>query len=161
MSPNTPPERQYHFESWIANALIQGIVEAGGTPYILALTRNIEGAIPPQHREIGKITLNVSSRAAPNLSISKGMVSMRLRFNGRDTQLSFPAKDILAVYDHDTGSGRGFAPDPTTDHPSNAKDQVQSAAECAPQKVDAPAVKAERIEGNVTHVDFASHKRPK
>lgn len=107
----------YDFESYLINAMIHAIVEAGGIPEITVRTINLQGNIDQKYRENGMIVLNVSANAAPDMTVSGGMVMLTTRFHGRSQQLAFPSEDVIAVHDRVTRCGRVIISMPHTRAP--------------------------------------------
>lgn len=129
----------YDFESHIAQAIINAINKVDGLPHMQVRTENIQGYIPMKYDEEGQILFNVSMKAAPNLSICDGMVSMSVRFNGNDSLLAFPSADIISIYDKMTGIGMVVnAPSPDRPIVKNVRKQgsLAKAAEVSPKTIE-------------------------
>lgn len=100
-------------------------VDNGLTPHLM-VSANAPGVeVPQQYAQDGKITLNISPRAAQALSLGDDIITFSARFGGRPWQVRVPPGAVLAVYARENGEGVVFG-------------EVESSSEPTPPEPPSP-----------------------
>ncbi|MBI1732222.1 MAG: ClpXP protease specificity-enhancing factor [Gammaproteobacteria bacterium] len=104
---------------YLLRALYQWIVDNGMTPHVLVDARDPGAMVPAEHVKDGKIVLNISPQAVPDLVMGDETVTFRARFSGRPFAVRVPLRSLLAIYARENGKGMAFPPEsPDTDSPA-------------------------------------------
>ncbi len=108
---------------YLIRAMFDWAVDNGLTPH-LVVSADADGVeVPRQFAQDGKVTLNISPRAAQGLSIGNNLISFSARFGGQPWQVRVPPGAVLAVYARENGEGVVFGevetPPPDTTPPES------------------------------------------
>ncbi len=104
---------------YLLRALYQWVLDNGMTPQILVDATMADSVLPQEHVKDGRIVLNISPQAVPNLLISDDAVSFNARFSGRPFPVRAPIRAVLAIFARENGKGMVFPPEtPDTDSPA-------------------------------------------
>lgn len=104
---------------YLLRALYQWVVDNGMTPHILVDATDPEAVLPLEHAQDGRIVLNISPMAVPDLVIADDMVGFQTRFAGRSFAVRAPIRAVLAIYARENGKGMVFPPEtPDTNSPA-------------------------------------------
>ena len=111
---------------YLIRAMFDWAVDNGLTPH-LVVSADVAGVeVPRQFAQDGKITLNISPRAAQGLSIGNDLIAFSARFGGQLCQVRIPPGAVLAVYARENGEGVVFG-------------EVETPGDAAPPESPAPA----------------------
>lgn len=127
-------EPVFDFEKYVIEALIQCIEDQSGTPHLLCDAGAVQGPPLTAFKE-GRIVLNVAISATEFRQIHQGRMTFKARFNGVSLPVEIDLAGVLAVYDRETGQGRGFRDTYTKPTPAQ-RQPAQRAPEPAPVKTD-------------------------
>jgi stringent starvation protein B len=83
-------------------------VDNGLTPHLVVSADAAGVEVPRQYAKDGKITLNISPRAAQALTIDQDFIRFNARFGGQPWQVRVPPGAVLAVYALENGEGVVF-----------------------------------------------------
>lgn len=109
----SPSRRPY-----LIRAMFEWAVDNGLTPYLL-VSADVAGVeVPTQYVEDGKVTLNISPRAAQSLLLGNELIQFSARFSGRSWQVRVPTGAVLAIYARENGEGVVFGEVETPQEPS-------------------------------------------
>ncbi len=89
------------------------------TPYILVDCEKTGVVVPKGFTKGGKITLNISSSAVGNRSMTNDSISFKARFNGISEKVNVPCGAILTIYAQENGKGMFF--DGNSENSSDSK----------------------------------------
>jgi stringent starvation protein B len=104
---------------YLLRALYQWIIDNGMTPHVLVDAGDSEALVPAEHVKDGKIVLNISPQAVPDLVIGDDAMTFRARFSGRSIAVRIPLRALLAIYARENGKGMAFPPEsPDTGSPA-------------------------------------------
>lgn len=103
---------------YLLRGLYQWIVDNGMTPHILVDARDADAAVPQEHVHEGRIVLNISPQAVPDLHLGDDVIRFRARFSGRSQGVSVPVRAVLAIYARENGKGMVLPPEATDASPS-------------------------------------------
>ncbi len=93
---------------YLIRAMVDWAIDNGLTPHIVVATDAAGVEVPHQYAQDGKITLNISPRAAQGLVIERDGIRFSARFGGRPWQVRVPPGAVLAVYARENGEGVVF-----------------------------------------------------
>jgi stringent starvation protein B len=93
---------------YLIRAMVDGAVDNGLTPHIVVAADAPGVEVPRQYAQDGKITLNISPRAAQGLLIEADGIRFSARFGGQPWQVRVPPGAVLAVYARENGEGIVF-----------------------------------------------------
>jgi stringent starvation protein B len=110
---------------YLIRAMVDWAIDNGLTPHLVVSADAPGVEVPRQYAHDGKITLNISARAAQGLSIGNQMIAFSARFGGQPWQVRIPPGAVLAVYARENGEGVVFG-------------EVEAPAEPAPPESPAP-----------------------
>ena len=123
---------------YLIRAMFDWAVDNGMTPHLVVATEAEGVEVPGQYAKDGRITLNISPRAAQNLSIGPDVISFNARFGGQPWQVRVPPGAVLAVYARENGEGVVFGeaessqeptppetPKPPPDRPKRGRPQLK------------------------------------
>lgn len=113
---------------YLIRAMFEWALDNGLTPHLMVSADASGVEVPQQYAQEGKITLNISPRAAQGLTLGDDLISFSARFGGRPWQVRVPPAAVLAVYARENGEGVVFGeveksgeseapPDPPTPAP--------------------------------------------
>lgn len=122
---------------YLIRAMFDWAVDNGLTPHLVVSAEAPGVEVPRQFAQDGKVTLNISPRAAQGLSIGNDLISFSARFGGQPWQVRVPPGAVLAVYARENGEGVVFGevetPDGTTPPESPASGPGQPPKRGRPQ----------------------------
>lgn len=101
-----PPKRPY-----LLRALHQWMIDNNQTPYVVVDAACPGVAVPDEHIQDGRITLNLSYSATSNLAMSNEEVSFDARFGGAARRVFIPLPAVLGIYARESGEGLVFPTD--------------------------------------------------
>jgi stringent starvation protein B len=104
--PVLPPKRPY-----LLRALHQWMIDNNQTPYLVVDAAYTGVAVPEQHIQDGRITLNLSYSATSNLAMGNDEISFDARFGGVARRVFIPVPAVLGIYARESGEGLVFPPD--------------------------------------------------
>ena len=104
--PVLPPKRPY-----LLRALHQWMIDNNQTPYLVVDAAYTGVAVPEQHIQDGRITLNLSYSATSNLTMGNDEISFEARFGGVARRIFIPVPAVLGIYARESGEGLVFPPD--------------------------------------------------
>ena len=84
------------------------------TPHLVVDAAYPGIAVPEQHVQDGRITLNLSYSATSNLAMGNDEISFDARFGGAARRLFIPMPAVLGIYARESGEGLVFPPDEYT-----------------------------------------------
>jgi len=93
---------------YLIRAMFEWAVDNGLTPHLVVSVDTPGVEVPRQHAHEGKITLNISPRAAQGLSIADDCIRFSARFGGQLWKVSVPPGAVLAIYARENGEGVVF-----------------------------------------------------
>ncbi|MGH8453327.1 MAG: ClpXP protease specificity-enhancing factor [Nevskiales bacterium] len=93
---------------YLIRAMFDWAVDNGLTPHLMVSADAPGVEVPRQFAQDGKITLNISPRAAQALSIGNDLITFSARFGGQPWQVRIPPGAVLAVYARENGEGVVF-----------------------------------------------------
>lgn len=93
---------------YLIRAMFEWAVDNGLTPHLMVSASADGVEVPQQYAQDGKITLNISPRAAQALSMGDDVITFSARFGGRPWQVRVPPGAVLAVYARENGEGVVF-----------------------------------------------------
>jgi stringent starvation protein B len=93
---------------YLIRAMVDWAVDNGLTPHLVVSADAPGVEVPKQYAHDGKITLNISARAAQGLVIGQDLISFSARFGGQPWQVRVPTDAVLAVYARENGEGVVF-----------------------------------------------------
>lgn len=96
---------------YLVRALYQWLVDNGLTPHLLVDARGADVVVPPDQVKDGRIVLNISPQAVPDLEIAADSVQFHARFSGRSMAVRVPVRAVLAVYARENGRGMVLPPE--------------------------------------------------
>lgn len=103
---------------YLLRALYQWVVDNGMTPHLLVDARDTGVLVPQEHVQDGRIVLNISPQAVPDLVIADDCVHFQARFGGRPGAVRVPVRAVLALYARENGRGMVLPPEePGSDAP--------------------------------------------
>ncbi len=100
---------------YLVRALYQWVVDNGLTPHLLVDAREADVSVPRDQVKDGRIVLNISPQAVPDLSIDDDVVRFHARFSGRSMAVRVPVRAVLAVYARENGRGMVLPPEGSDD----------------------------------------------
>jgi stringent starvation protein B len=112
---------------YLLRALYQWIVDNDLTPHIVVDARDEAVLVPREHVRDGRIVLNVSPQAVPDLLIADDSVSFQARFSGRVCGVRVPVRAVLAIYARENGKGMVLPPESPDGAPTPAKGESKPA----------------------------------
>ncbi|MBM4221043.1 MAG: hypothetical protein FJ170_03740, partial [Gammaproteobacteria bacterium] len=68
-------------------------------------------AVPQEHVQNGRITLNLSYSATSNLAMGNDDISFDARFGGTARRVFIPVRAVLGIYARESGEGLVFPPE--------------------------------------------------
>ncbi len=99
----SPSRRPY-----LIRAMFEWAVDNNLTPHLLVSADAPGVEVPRQYVEDGKVTLNISPRAAQSLLLGNELIQFNARFGGRSWHVRVPPGAVLAVYARENGEGVVF-----------------------------------------------------
>lgn len=87
------------------------MIDNNQTPYVVVDAACPGVAVPEEHVQEGRITLNLSYSATSNLLMSNDDVSFDARFGGAARRVFIPLPAVLGIYARESGEGLVFPPD--------------------------------------------------
>jgi stringent starvation protein B len=104
--PALPPKRPY-----LLRALHQWMIDSNQTPHLVVDATHAGVAVPAEHVQDGRITLNLSYSATSNLAMGNDDISFDARFGGTARRVFVPVRAVLGIYARESGEGLVFPPD--------------------------------------------------
>ena len=101
------------------------MIDNNQTPYLVVDAASPGVAVPEEHVQDGRITLNLSYSATSNLAMGNDEVSFDARFGGAARRVFIPMSAVLGIYARESGEGLVFPPD-----------EYAAAADAAPPEPD-------------------------
>ncbi|MDA8328238.1 MAG: ClpXP protease specificity-enhancing factor [Betaproteobacteria bacterium] len=105
---------------YLIRAIYDWCVDQGYTPYLTVVV-DAATLVPMEFVRDGRITLNISSSAAPGLLLDNVWVKFSARFSGVARRIEIPVSAIEGIYARENGEGLGFqvaeASEPPQDEP--------------------------------------------
>ncbi|MGH8630981.1 MAG: ClpXP protease specificity-enhancing factor [Burkholderiales bacterium] len=93
---------------YLIRAIYQWAVDNAYTPHLLVHADYPGVAVPREHVQDGRITLNISPMAVQNLDLEHEPVWFSARFSGRPFDVQVPTGAVLAVFARENGEGVVF-----------------------------------------------------
>lgn len=87
------------------------MIDNNQTPYLVVDAASPGVAVPEEHVQDGRITLNLSYSATSNLAMGNDEVSFDARFGGAARRVFIPMSAVLGIYARESGEGLVFPPD--------------------------------------------------
>jgi stringent starvation protein B len=81
---------------YLIRAMVDWAVDNGLTPHLVVSADAPGVEVPKQYAHDGKITLNISARAAQGLVIGQDLISFSARFGGQPWQVRVPTDAVLS-----------------------------------------------------------------
>lgn len=104
--PALPPKRPY-----LLRALHQWMTDNNQTPHLVVDATHAGVAVPQEHVQNGRITLNLSYSATSNLAMGNDDISFDARFGGTARRVFIPVRAVLGIYARESGEGLVFPPE--------------------------------------------------
>lgn len=99
---------------YLLRAMLEWVNDNSLTPHVL-VDATVEGvSVPEAAVSDGRIVLNVSPEAVPDLEVSDVGMSFTARFSGRTFPVFLPADSIAAVFCKEAGLGMALPPELAT-----------------------------------------------
>ncbi len=92
---------------YLIRAIYDWCIDQGYTPYLTVVV-DAATLVPMEFVRDGRITLNISSSAAPGLSLDNVWVKFSARFSGVSRRIEIPVSAIEGIYARENGEGLGF-----------------------------------------------------
>ena len=93
---------------YLIRAVHEWAVDNGYTPHLLVAADYPGVAVPREHVQEGRITLNISPMAVQNLDLSAEPIWFSARFGGRPFDVLVPTGAVLAIFARENGEGVVF-----------------------------------------------------
>lgn len=93
---------------YLVRAIYEWAVENSLTPYVVVAADYPGVAVPRQHVQDNRITLNLSPMAVQTLHLDQEPMWFSARFGGRAFDVIMPSGAILAVFARENGEGMIF-----------------------------------------------------
>ena len=87
------------------------MIDNNQTPYLVVDAAHTGVAVPEEHVQDGRITLNLSYSATSNLAMGNDEISFDARFGGVARRVFIPVPAVLGIYARESGEGLVFPPD--------------------------------------------------
>lgn len=115
--------------AYLIRAIYDWAVDHGHTPHMLVAADYPGVAVPQEHVEDGRITLNISPMATQGLDLQTDPIWFSARFGGRPFEVLVPPGAVLAVFARENGEGIVFGEiePPQPDTPPAATDAATPA----------------------------------
>ena len=109
LSPTLPLSRAYRSRRpYLIRAIYDWAVDNGYTPHVLVAADYPGVAVPLQHVQDGRITLNLSPMAVQSLHVGEDPIWFSARFSGRAFEVVIPCGAVLAIFARENGAGGVF-----------------------------------------------------
>ncbi len=92
---------------YLIRAIYEWCTDLGYTPY-LAVQVDSQTVVPREYVKNGEIVLNVSPLATSRLTLGNEFIDFQARFGGVARSISFPVRNVSAVYARENGHGMAF-----------------------------------------------------
>lgn len=93
---------------YLIRAIYDWAVDNGYTPHVLVAADYPGVAVPLQHVQDGRITLNLSPMAVQSLHVGEDPIWFSARFSGRPFDVVIPCGAVLAIFARENGEGLVF-----------------------------------------------------
>lgn len=93
---------------YLVRAIYDWACDDGQTPHILVAADYPGCAVPMEHVEEGRITLNIGPSAVGKLDMEGETIAFSARFGGRPFQCFVPWGAVLAIFGRESGEGIVF-----------------------------------------------------
>lgn len=93
---------------YLIRAIYQWAVDNGHTPHLLVQADYPGVAVPREHVQEGRITLNISPMAIQGLNLEQEPIWFSARFSGRSFEVQVPSGAVLAIFARENGEGVVF-----------------------------------------------------
>lgn len=109
---------------YLIRAIYDWAVDNGYTPHVLVAADYPGVAVPRQHVQEGRITLNLSPMAVQSMHVDEDPIWFSARFSGRPFDVIIPCGAVLAIFARENGEGLVFG----EVEPPSTEPVVESAA---------------------------------